>query len=81
MVKRFMRYRPDKIGHTDRMTDGQADGGTDAQSNCNIITISDIMFTQMARLPVTKLGGVSLESKIQPTSVKAVLSTRSKRSA
>ena len=55
-----MRYRPDKIGHTDRMTDGQADGGTDAQSNCNIITISDIMFTQMARLPVTKQGGISL---------------------
>ena len=43
MVERFRRYHPDKIRHTDRMTDGQirhpnmtTDGLTDTQSDSNI---------------------------------------------
>ena len=31
MVERFRRYRPNKIGHTGRLTDGQTDGRTDGR--------------------------------------------------
>ena len=33
MVERFRRYRPDKIEHTDRMTDGHMYGRTDVQTD------------------------------------------------
>ena len=39
LVERFRRYRPDKIGHTDRMTDGQMDRRTDAQIDRVILNI------------------------------------------
>ena len=33
MVERFRRHRPDKIEHTDRMTDGHMYGRTDVQTD------------------------------------------------
>ena len=35
MVERFRRYRPDKIEHTDRMTDGHMYGRTDRSTIFN----------------------------------------------
>ena len=33
MIERFRGYRPDKIEHTDRMTDGHMYGRTDVQTD------------------------------------------------
>ena len=39
MVERFRRYRPDKIGHTDRIADGQMYRLTDVETDRMILNI------------------------------------------